>query len=500
MVVVTVTNRVEVEEVPESSPVPPHELTAALPTLKREFEHPIPALPGQPGPTGEIDVTWRPIPSGISVPRGGMGRVRRILSATGVPYRVVDARASGCPMTVRHRYPKGGVPWDHQERMVVAAMARQNCLLRAETGGGKTSAALALACRVGRWMLVIVHTKGLLKQWVERIREECGLREIDIGIVQGPTRRLAPLTVVMQKTLAIRPLVEDQMAMFGTVVFDEVQTAAADTFFAAIDPFPAQYRIGISKDERRRDGREYMIRDLFGDVVAEVPRQEVVQKGIVHDVQVALVPTGYEPPGWYRQAKASGNPFRIRWAHTKLQGELATDPGRITIAADLAAQEARAGHVVALLADRRAACERLAAGLVARGFPPGVMVGGPENEREFDEAVRNAASGKIRTVVGTIKAVGTGIDVPTLDRAVLCSHIGNEQLLGQVRGRFCRTSAGKEGARLYYLWDRAITGLKAVENLARWNDDVVVLDRQVWVPADEYLKREKAYRGGIRRT
>lgn len=464
------------------------------------FTHKIPERKGAPPGGATHESTYRELDDGaMSIPRGGMPRLRTVLKDVGIPYVVRDERCAGREMSIVHAHPKGPL-WDHQVRIVEACGPVENCIGLGETGSGKTSAAIALACRLGRWTLVVVHNNGLKKQWVERLEEECGLRGDEVGIVQGKEKRLRPFTVAMQKTLAIHPLAPAELALFGTVVCDEVQYFAAETFFAAVDPFPARYRFGFSKDERRGDGREYLVYDLFGAVAVRVEREEVVQKGLVHDVQIAVVPTGYEPPAWYLKAIASGNRFRIMWAQNKLKGELAADPKRNAIAADIAARDARKGHTVALLTERLEACRKIAGDLVARGFPPGYMVGGPEHEREFDDARRKAARREITTVVGTIKAFGTGIDVPAFDRGILCSAVGNEQLFGQVRGRFCRTDVGKDGSRLYCLWDRAIKGLKYVEDLARWNDDVVVQDGDGWLPAREFIKKAKAQRaGGLRR-
>lgn len=286
---------------------------------------------------------------------------------------------------------------------------------------------------------------------------------------------------------------EQGVYVAGGALVHNCQFFAAGTFFAAADPFPAKYRIGISADERRRDGREYLIRDLFGDVAVEFGADEAVEQGVTHDVQVLVVPTGWHPGPWHREALASGNPWRIRAAQKKVQDMMAASEPRAEVAAELASRELREGRTVALLADRREHCGLLASCLIRRGHRPGMMIGGPENAREFGQTRDAVRNGSLRCAVGTVKAIGTGIDVPAFDRGLVCSHVtNNEQLFGQIRGRFCRTSDGKDGARLYVLWDRELQGQKAVRNLAGWCRDVRVLDRGSWVPARDFLRHRGA--------
>jgi len=463
--------------------------------LLREFTHQNPAHQNDPNNEPAFDRTWRDEAGWLTLPRGGMSRVRRLVEAVG-PFRVVDHRAEGLAQQLPHCRKL----WAHQVRIVDAIGRRQNCLVRASTGAGKTSAAIAAACRFGRWSCAVVWTKGLMTQWVERIVEECGVAERDVGIVQGKTRRLRPFTVAMQQTLAQHPLSPEEVQIFGFVVLDETQRAAANTVFAAVDPFPAKYRVGISADERRRDEREYLIYDLFGEVAEEVSREEVVDAGITHDVQVAIVPTGYAPGPWYRSAVASGNRYKIQWAQRKLAEDIAGDVGRVKLAADLACQALREGGTVAVLANRREQCGAIAAEIRRLGHAPGFMLGGKADERDFEDAKQRVKAGTLKIVVGTIQAVGTGIDVPAFDRGIVCSHVSNnEQLFNQVRGLFCRRSDGKTGARLTYLWDRGAFGMKAIENLCRWNDDVVVLDGTQWVRGKDFLNQQRHARSTISR-
>ena len=79
--------------------------------------------------------TWVEDAGVLSVPRGGMGRVRELLREAGVPFEVVDARLRRGPVaTPDHKlecYP-------YQREAIDACIAREQCILRAPTGCGKT--------------------------------------------------------------------------------------------------------------------------------------------------------------------------------------------------------------------------------------------------------------------------------------------------------------------------------------------------------------------------
>jgi superfamily II DNA or RNA helicase len=235
-------------------------------------------------------------PGEHSFPRGGMARVRAALRAHGREWEVEDARTWS--------HPEPSIPdhnvalWPHQERLVDAAVARQNCLLLAATGAGKTTAGLALIARLKRRSLVMVWTGALEKQWRERIQAELGMRPDEIGRFRGSRREIRPITVAMQQTVVSAiEAGEDLADEFDVVVCDEVQRFAAPTLFASVDPFGARYRVGLSADHTRKDRKEFLTHDLFGDVALEVGEAEVLQTGATVDVEVCVVPPRSPRPG-----------------------------------------------------------------------------------------------------------------------------------------------------------------------------------------------------------
>jgi len=427
--------------------------------------------------------TWGETEDELSLPRGGMPRVRKILEDAGVHRRVIDRRVQGSPEG--RQIPKHSMKlYGYQEEAVRVCCDRECGLMRAPTGCGKTTVGFAIASRLKVATLVIVYNAGLFDQWCKRAERELGID--DIGVIRGNKRKLRPLTIAMQQTINARGVDAEMAQYFGNVIQDEVQRAPARTAFQAVDPFPARYRLGISADNRRKDKLECLGHDLFGEVLIDIKRADLIKSGHVLDVQVKIVPTDFEAD-WYGMPTEERPESEINTV--KLTSEMMEDDARNQLIFAVVAQEQRDEQVL-VLSHRREHCMRLDQLFVAMGIKTGFLIGGEENRVEFRRSVEGVERGTIRVGVGTFQAIGQGLDLPGVSVGVCATPIAsNRQVFNQVRGRFCRTSKGKQDARLYYLWDQHVFGIKHVQNIVQWNANVVVMnDRGEWIEGREFLR------------
>ena len=108
----------------------------------------------------------------LSLPRGGTGRVRRAAQDLELELVWADERSEGLP-ELRGLIPKHLVTLrGYQVEMNAVARARQNALVEAPTGAGKTVAMIGLAAELNLPTLVIVWTDNLLEQWLARCEED----------------------------------------------------------------------------------------------------------------------------------------------------------------------------------------------------------------------------------------------------------------------------------------------------------------------------------------
>jgi len=410
-----------------------------------------------------------------SFPRGAMGRVRSVLRELGIPYRVKDARTEGAPLLHPLEYrAKDRPPRSYQREAAMKALEVEQGVVRAATGSGKTTTAIYAATLFGLNTLVVLPNVKLLKQTKEVAEKLLGT---EIGIIRGKTKKLRPFTVATQQTLWSRKTIEEDVrGYFGAVIFDEAHHAAARTFQHVIDQFSCRYRIAFTADERRKDRKEFLVYDAFGQPIHEMTREQCEALGVVVDVEIRIVFSDFRAD-WYRK-DPDFNAFL----------ELATaDEKRNDLILETALAEIRSGEQVIVCSHRREHARVLDAALIAHCVQSGVMLGGEEagDAREFESTREGLLDGTVSVGVGTYGALGEGIDLPAVSVGVAATPIfNNEQMLNQYRGRLCRTADGKTKGRLYAIFDRKVFDQRMLSNLLRWNRNVLVRTRKgKWIDA-----------------
>jgi superfamily II DNA or RNA helicase len=453
-------------------------------SIRNAFTHSNPAwyrkrqmgyYPGKADP--QVIRTYQEDDEFLSVPRGGAAKLRAIFRKEHTAFkfsdRSVELEEVSIPEHKLTLYP-------YQQEAVDACIARRNCLLRSPTGSGKTTVGINLISKLGQPAVIIVWSSALAKQWIDRLQSELGMSKKDIGSIMGGKVNIKPVTVAMQQSLyskGVEALGIDNR--FGVVVADEVQRFAAPTFCETIEPFKAKWRIGISADETRHDGKEFLIYDVFGQLAYEIDQTPLVEAGYIHEVEIRIIPTEFKAD-WYAYDKN----------FTRLTEEMGADPIRNGYVMEaLRMAFADGGSSAMVFSHRVQHCKRIDYLCATAGLNSGLMVGGVENSKAFDDAAAGIRNGSVKVGIGTIQAIGQGIDIPAVDRGVIATPItSNRQQFGQVRGRLCRTGKGKDGAIAYYLWDQHVYGLRPIQNLMKWNKKVAVFNGGSWVDGHQYVK------------
>jgi superfamily II DNA or RNA helicase len=468
-------------------------------SLTREFTYPDPREDRQ----GKLILTYRYESSAkrfavgrqkISFPRGGCRRVLDLIRQhEGAELEVIDDRNEGdFTLACADAIPFHNVKlWPLQEKAVQAMIARQNCLLRAATGSGKSTILLAIISRLNVPSLVVVQTGGLMQQWVDRCEKELNLPKSDIGIIGDGEERLGPVTIGMNQTIFRRireqsPNAKDWLRTFGLVAFDEVHGAAAPTVQESIDPFPAKYRFGVSASEQRKDRMEFLIYDLFGQAAADIKLGDSVKAGNVMDVEVRIVPTAFHAD-WYRAMVSKGG-FAAKIAFNKLLAQMVQNEDRNALVLSWILKEVIEERSQAIvLTHRREHAMRIDALLAGQCIKTGTMLGGKLGKSTFEATSAGIRNRTVRVAIGTLQAIGQGIDLPSVEAGFVVTPLANnKQKWQQARGRICRVSEGKRRAVIYYFHDASIYGRKAVENLLDWNSNVVAFVGGKWIPAEQY--------------
>lgn len=414
----------------------------------------------------------------FSLPRGGTNRVREVLREHDLKYQFVDDTYEGPLVNIpNHKlelYP-------YQVDAMNACLKRRNCLLQSPTGSGKTTIAIAAIAELKRRALVVVWNSGLAKQWIERLQIELGMKRSEIGTIMDGKVNVKDVTVAMQQTLHKRDMVALGLdRYFGVFIADEVARFSAKTFRESTEPFHSKWRLGVSADYTRHDKQEGLTEDIFGQVAYQIDSAALSNQGVIHDVEIRVVPTEFDAP-WYAHDKD----------FVRFTNEIGDDQVRTGLTVKIAEQCVADGGTVLVFCHRINHCRKLETALAA-SVPNELMLGGSDYSVRFEQAVKGLRSRSIKVGIGTIQAIGQGIDIPAVNFGIIASPItSNRQQFQQVIGRICRKAEGKDSAVVYYLWDKAVYGLRTLLKLRSWNTKVLVLHDGRWMPCDEYITEHK---------
>jgi superfamily II DNA or RNA helicase len=435
-------------------------------------------------------LTWTEEDGTLTLPRGRFARIREILPSNGYDFNISDHRMEGTgPRHSGYKLQSHIDPKQFQIEACRIAIETQNCIIRAPTAAGKSVIAEMIAAELGLCTLVLVQTDELFKQWKRRLHSELGIPESEIGEIKGAKHKIKPITIGSVATVSRH--VAKYKKTFGVVIFDEVQRAAANTFYPAVDGLDAKYRIGISADERRKDRKDFLIYDLFGRVAMNIERKMLIEQKFVYDAEVRLVETNFEAP-WY--TKLLPIEKQDETVFNRLLAQMTTNEERNALIVKLATEQMKADHVTLVFSHRVQHCVNLRADIVAHDSRVGIVVGEEQYVRESDETIAGLTSGKILTAVGTVQSIGTGVDLPAVDRGIATTPMhSNPQQAGQMRGRIVRVdrspTARKTDAILYVLWDRKVHGLVPLRKWLQINKGNV----SVWDPKTERIESGKSY-------
>jgi superfamily II DNA or RNA helicase len=385
--------------------------------------------------------TYTEIDGCLNFYRGSLGTIIRILKEEKLQYEIIDQRlwlpkiSMPCRIVLR----------DYQVPGVKKMIRRQQTIIRAMAASGKTEMLLKVAAYFQQPTLILVWQERQQSTWVKRIPEYFDFWPGGIGGAFTKPCLDSPIVVGMLQT--VRNHLADLKYRFGCVICDEVNRVAAPSLRTCVNAFPAAIRLGASDDERRRDGREFLLYDTFG------PRGWRLQQQAQCPVDVVLVPTTFK----YSQGRIESMTYE--W-HTVLN-EMLADKARNQTIINLAAREVDNGRRVIVFSDRVDHCKYLKDTFVAQGYKAGLLIGTTKMRKEAQATEAGLIDGSVEIGIGT-KVAEQSINIPPLDVGIMtCASAGQKMYrFKQMRGRLARTCEGKEKATLYYLYDEKVLKLR----------------------------------------
>jgi superfamily II DNA or RNA helicase len=230
-----------------------------------------------------------------------------------------------------------------------------------------------------------------------------------------------------------------------------------------------------------------------------VKKSTLVKKRIIHEVDCYVIPTNFRAD-WYVEKVEDKTVDHFVDRKTLLL-EMQNDDERNELALRLTEECVRAGLPSLVFAQYVDHARKLDHALTKRGIASGLALGSKEWESTFKETLQQLRDGRLQVGCGTFGKLGVGHDIPTVAAGIAVTPVHqNKGFLGQVKGRICRTTAGKQNARILVLWDQHVFGIDPLLNLRAWNEVCNMWDEVEarWRPIAEYLK-ERKHDDGFRR-
>lgn len=369
--------------------------------------------------------------NGLIVPRGFIRPLLKIAEKNGIKPDVYDQTWRNPDIDFQF----SGKLRPYQQRAVDSVLSRYSGILESPTGSGKTVMALAIIAARQQPALIVVHTKELLHQWIDRIGQFLNIPPDEVGIIgNGKLTRGARVTVGMIQT--VYKHAEKLGGYFGHLILDECHRAPAITYAGTIKHFDGRYILGLSATPFRRDGLGPVISWHVGPVTGKVDKSELLKNGALCHAEVKMTETGFSP---------TIDPAQ---EYSRALSELTEDDARNRAICG-AVSIGNGSGISLILSDRKRHCDALA-GILGRdyGIQAEILTGAtPAKDRA--RIIADLQYGQCKYLIATGQLIGEGFDLPGISAMYLTTPIKFNGRVIQYIGRALRPAPGKDTAIIY---------------------------------------------------
>jgi len=324
----------------------------------------------------------------------------------------------------------------YQEEAIFEMLRYEEGTLCAATGSGKTVMGIKMIAERKQPTIIIVHTKELLNQWIDRISSFLDIDKKEIGTIgDGKVNPKPKITVALIQTLRKHP---DIIHDYGYLIVDEAHRVAASLFSDVVQYFKGKYITGLSATPYRNDKLDKVIGWFCGPIRHKVNSSELIEEGHIVGIEPIVRSTNFRT--------RLGNPSE---EYSKLLTEIAGDRDRNQMIVSDVIKEVRNGETCLVLSDRKTHCDTLLELFKDSGLNKTEMLTGDTKKVLREDIVKRVNAGKIQVLVATGQLIGEGFDCKNLSALFLTMPIRFSGRITQYLGRVLRPKEGKGNAKIY---------------------------------------------------
>jgi len=339
---------------------------------------------------------------------------------------------------------------NYQKEAVDIFMKEKQGILNLSVGAGKTEVGAEIIRQVNGKTIWITHKKELLQQTKERLEKRLG---IEVGIYQGENKDLSKqVTVAMIQSL--HKILQTNSMRVQLVIVDECHHAKAKTWYKSLNKIVAPYRLGLS-GSINNDKENMYIHAQLGDVIKEVTSADLMTLGYL------AIPT-------IKMHKIYSQSTIGDWREIEVDA-IINNEERNNIIRDIAINDP--GFCVVIV-------KRIEHGeKLQEVIPNSVFINGQIKDKDREQIMKDARSGKIKCLIGTV--INEGIDLPNIDTIILAGGGKSDIQTIQSAGRVLRKNVDKEKSIHDFLDDGKFIKAHSKQRMRIYNSysNVEIIDK-----------------------
>lgn len=381
----------------------------------------------------------------VILPRGCLDEIIDFLAKRSIKTIIEDNQFPGESIKANFH----GSLSSQQSEVVKTLLEKDQGILAATTGFGKTVVATSVIAERKVNTLIIVHRNQLMNQWVERLSTFLNVSPREIGQIGGGKNKITgKIDVATIQSLNYGGELKSFITQYGQIIIDECHIISAVTFENVLKRVRPKYVLGLTATPKRKDGWHPIIMMQCGPIRYTVDAKTQAKVRPFKHVLIS------------KETDFSTNKLEY---HEVIE-DLVLDSKRNLQIFDDVLHALEDGRSPIILTERLEHLEILKKQF--KGFAKNIIVlSGNMKKRDQKielERLTSIPEDEERLVIATGKYIGEGFDDARLDTLFLTMPISWKGTLQQYVGRIHRHYDRKQEVQVYDYVDVNVEVLKAM--------------------------------------